>query len=463
METVRESSDAGHGAPDRMSVPGEVLAVLRLAFTLRLDARRLVGRDTTIALLGAVAIAVWTLLHWWRQDDPVDFNPASLTAMAACAAMAVALAWVLARSSSPALPLRHTLWLVAGYLPAVAAAIWLLNAPITRTQFLIAICVLVAHASLYFFFGLKALSASLPWRSFGAGIATLAAVVLIVQMTPPQPRPWTVRQSPDQIADYLESQQRAEALLYAQPDRIDAALTALQPRAEGPNAYFLGFAGYGGQKVFAREIALAAQRINERFGTAGHAVLLVNDRQDYDRHPLASRSALERALRGIAARMDVQNDVLFLALSSHGKNDAYLVVDNGALPLEKLTAPALADMLRESGIRWKVLVISACYAGAFIEPLRDEYTIVIAAAAPHRASFGCNDRRELTYFGEAFYRDAFPEAADLRAAFDAAAADIAARERKEGLLPSMPQAHFGTQIERKLAELTAGQRLANSR
>jgi hypothetical protein len=354
------------------------------------------------------------------------------------------------------------LWLVAGYLPAAVAALWLINAPVTRTQSLLVVCVLVAHASLYFFFGLKALSAALPWRAFGAWVAAIASVALVAGLTPAQPGPWTVRQSPDQIADYQESKLRTEALLYAQPDRIDAALSALAPRSPGAQAYFLGFAGYGGQQVFAREIALAEQRVNDRFGSQGRSVLLVNDRQDYDRHPLASRSALERALRGMAARMDVENDVLFLALSSHGKKEAYLVVDNGALPLDKLTPSALADMLRESGIRWKVLVISACYAGTFIEPLRDEYTVIITAAAPHRASFGCNDRRELTYFGEAFYRDAFPKAPDLRAAFDAAAASIAAREQKEGLLPSMPQAHFGARIEDKLAELM-GHRVADAR
>ena len=75
------------------------------------------------------------------------------------------------------------------------------------------------------------------------------------------------------------------------------------------------------------------------------------------------------------------------------------MVENGALPLDKLTAEALADILRESQIRWKVLVISACYAGAFIEPLRDPYTVIITAAAPDKTSFGCNDRRALTYFG----------------------------------------------------------------
>ena len=39
----------------------------------------------------------------------------------------------------------------------------------------------------------------------------------------------------------------------------------------------------------------------------------------------------------------------------------------------------------ESGIRWKVIVVSACFSGAFVEPLADDHTIVITAASkiPH--------------------------------------------------------------------------------
>ena len=81
------------------------------------------------------------------------------------------------------------------------------------------------------------------------------------------------------------------------------------------------------------------------------------------------------------------------------------------LPLRDLTGEALADALRASGIKWRVIVISACHSGAFIESLKDPYTMVITAAAPDRTSFGCSDDRDLTYFGEAFFRDSLPQAA----------------------------------------------------
>jgi hypothetical protein len=111
----------------------------------------------------------------------------------------------------------------------------------------------------------------------------------------------------------------------------------------------------------------------------------------------------------------------------------------------------LVDGLRQSGIKWRVIIISACYAGGFIEPLRDPHTVVITAAAPDRTSFGCSSDSDLTYFGEAFYRDALPEAHSLREAFDKAKAAIAARERAEGETPSNPVAFFGFDIEAHLA------------
>ena len=459
MEAAGGSANAMHGASNRMTVLCELLAPLRLASTLRLDAGRLVGRDITIALFGGIAFGIWMLLDWFRFDEPVRLDLFGLPGVAACAAIAVALAWLLARSSAPPLPVRHTLWLVASYLPAAVAVGWLLHMPISRTTFNVVAIVFALHATLYFFFGLKALSSGMPQRSFAVWLVVVASVLALGQAVPLHAGLWSIHLTPRQIAEYVESERRTEELLYAQADRIDAAVTAMaSPTAPGPYVYFLGFAGFGEQPVFAQEITLAANRIDQRYGIGDRRILLVNDRRDYDRHPFASPSALARALNGIAARMDREDDVLFLALSSHGKNNPHLVITNGALPLDELTGEALARTLNESGIRWKVLVISACYSGAFIEQLRDENTVIITAAAPDRMSFGCNDKRELTYFGEAFYRDALPGAASLRAAFDATVAKIAAREHAEGLVPSQPQAHFGAAIERKLATLEARNR-----
>ncbi len=438
------------------AIAAEILEVLRLAFTFRVNASRVTGRDGTIALLALVAFAIWAYLGWFRNHSPLVFDFSGLPGLAAVALAALALAWLLSRLARPPLEFRRTLWLVAGYLPAVAAAGWLLNVNISRTLLNAVAIVLLLHATAYFFFGMRALAGGVQWRALGTAALWVVGAIALGQRAPLEAGVWSVRQSADEIASLREAEQRTEELLYAQADRIDAALRELAPSDPGePSVYFLGFAGYGDQKVFAEEIALAERRIHERFGIEGRRVLLVNDRRDFDRHALASVSGLRRALHGMAARMDRDRDVLFLALSSHGKPSPHLVVSNASLPLGMLKGETLATMLRETGIRWKVIVISACYAGGFIEHLRDEHTIVITAAAPDKVSFGCNDRRELTYFGEAFYRDALPQAPSLRAAFDAATADIDARERRLGLEPSMPRAHFGAAMQRKLDEIEA--------
>ncbi len=180
---------------------------------------------------------------------------------------------------------------------------------------------------------------------------------------------------------------------------------------------------------------------------------LINDERDLERAPLASVSGLKYALRGLAQRMNLDRDVLFLVISSHGAQEPAIAVSNSDLPLNDMTTEDLAAALSDSGIKWRVIIISACYAGGFIDALKDPRTIVITAAAADRTSFGCSNDRDLTYFGEAFFRDALPEARSLRDAFEKAKSAIALRERRERVDASKPQAYFGAELEAKLAAM----------
>jgi len=305
------------------------------------------------------------------------------------------------------------------------------------------------YGPLFLLQGLRALT-DRPQR-LAAAVAALALVGFLwaSDVLNAIPDVWTPAQTAAETD--TESSPDAESLLFDQAERIDAALAGMHrgPGA-GAEGFFLGFAGDGEQKEFAEEIALAARVLGERYRFDDRHLALINDERDLETAPLATVAGLRYALRGIAARMHLDRDVLFLAISSHGSRDASIAVVNHDLPLDDLTAEDLADALEDAGIEWRVIVVSACYAGAFIPPLRGPKTIVIAAAAADRTSFGCSTDRDLTYFGEAFYRDALPEAASLREAFDKAKSAIAAREQREGIEPSQPQADFGATLEQKL-------------
>lgn len=246
-------------------------------------------------------------------------------------------------------------------------------------------------------------------------------------------------------------------LVNRQPAMIDAQVRAISEHSPpGPRGYFLGFAGVGEERVFAQEIQLAGQRFGARFGLADRSLMLVNDQRDLESYPLASVAALRYALKALGRVMD-DDDVLFLALSSHGWKDATIAISNAGMRPDALSATDLAAMLDEAGIRWRVIVVSACYAGSFIKPLADDHTILITAAAKNRPSFGCGADSELTYFGEAFYRDALPDAPTLRQAFESAKREISSREKAERERASNPQSWFGELMEQKLDSLNATQ------
>jgi hypothetical protein len=248
----------------------------------------------------------------------------------------------------------------------------------------------------------------------------------------------------------------AEALLHGQAARVASALEGLAAERPGvPDLYFLGFAADATQAVFRREVEFARSLFDDRFGTAGRSLVLENDEETAEERPLASASNLHDALVGLAQVMNPDEDVLFLFLDGHGAREGRLAVRFPPLPLDDLTPQRLADELDEAGIRWRVIVVSACYSGTFVEPLRGDDSLVITAAAADRTSFGCSDKARFTEFGRAFFAEALESKHAFPAAFEAARARIAERERAASRTPSLPQIAAGPAILEKLARLDA--------
>jgi hypothetical protein len=350
--------------------------------------------------------------------------------------------------------MRYTLLFVVAPLPLLIVADALLGLLLaerwdTLIWALLAACLLLSAAR-----SLRALSGKPQVGAIVGAAALLAAYFWLGQLIDLRPTLWAPPDNTD-APDTAMSAQVAEELLFDQRDRLDEALEAVadgSTDAGRSSVFFVGFAGVGSQKVFAEEIKLAAHVVGQRFDSGGRQLLLINDHRDLDSYPLATVSGLRYALGEIAKKMNIERDILFLSLSSHGSDDPLLSVSNGVLPLEQVSGENLAAALHDSGIKWRVIVISACHAGAFIRPLQDPDTVLITAAAADRTSFGCSDDRDLTYFGEAFYRDALPQAKTLQDAFALTRAAIAKRELAEHVTASDPQAYFGEQIGRLLAQ-----------
>jgi hypothetical protein len=261
---------------------------------------------------------------------------------------------------------------------------------------------------------------------------------------------------PYDTSEFVAERADSERILFQQAERIDAAAGKIAPAVAGEEeVFFVGFAGDGSQAVFGREALFAGQVFADRYASASRSLELINDDDDSESYPLATVSGLRYALRRVGERMNRDEDVVVLMLTSHGSSDGELSVSQSMMMLAQLDGQDVRNALDDAGIKWSVVIVSACYAGTFIEPLKSPRTLIITAADAEHNSFGCADDRDLTYFGEAFLRDALPSAASLPAAFEKARDLIRKREGDEGKTPSNPQLFVGEEMAGKLAALEA--------
>jgi hypothetical protein len=211
----------------------------------------------------------------------------------------------------------------------------------------------------------------------------------------------------------------------------------------------MGVAGFSDQNVFRSEINKVRELFDVRFGTSGNSLALINNTYSWLDEPIASKTSILRGLKKIGQQMDTDEDVLLLTLSSHG-NENIIQLANPPLEMDNLEATWLREALDASGIRWRVIVVSACYSGSFIDELASPTTVVITASAPDKMSFGCTNTAEMTYFGQAFFAESLRENTSFAAAFKDASLRVSEREGFMGFESSEPQMVVGSLMETAL-------------
>ncbi|HET6602662.1 MAG TPA: C13 family peptidase [Xanthomonadaceae bacterium] len=295
-------------------------------------------------------------------------------------------------------------------------------------------------------------------RRLGAATTAFAASALLLALWLPQ---FWVPDWERMAADYVEPEAPVlrfdpETVMYAQPVLLDAALARLAPQRPGEiDLYALGFAGDGDESVFRNEVEFLDRLLAQRFDAQGRVLKLINHPDTLRSAPLATRTNLQRALVHLGRIMDTEQDIVFVFLTSHGSQDHWLSVNLPPLPLNPIEPAVLRAALDEAGIRWRVLVVSACYSGGFIEALEGPDTLLITAAREDRPSFGCGVDSEISYFGRAYLAEALNRSEDFVQAFELARESVAERERSEDVRASHPQIRVGEDIAVQLSRWRA--------
>ncbi|SPE25687.1 conserved membrane hypothetical protein [Burkholderiales bacterium] len=288
------------------------------------------------------------------------------------------------------------------------------------------------------------------------GILVLATLLVIAPQwaVDPTARLWSPEPGNEREEGAGPESPQSEQTLYSQLDLLEDALDAIAPGQAGVTELFtISFGGDGAQDVFLREAVGADSVMADVFDSGAHSIVLANSQAHPQERPFATVSALQRALATVADRMNGDEDVLALFLTSHGTADHHLAVSLPPYEFEDLTAERVRELLDDAGIRYRVIIVSACYSGGFIAALAGPDTMVITASGADRTSFGCRDGAQWTDFGRAFFGEALAQAASFEGAFRIASRRIAEREAQEQLTPSLPQISVGAGIRDRLLRL----------
>ena len=237
----------------------------------------------------------------------------------------------------------------------------------------------------------------------------------------------------------------------SQPALLQAEVAGLAPQRKGvTDIYAIGVAGWADQDVFAKELDGGLAAIASVLPIKDRTIRLINHRETIAHVPLANLQNFAAAVRAVGDAMDKDEDILILLMTSHGERGGFALQLPGNVTTE-LTPQQVASTLDAEGIKYRVVIVSACYSGIFLPPLANDNTIVMTAADDKSASFGCAPERDWTYFGDALFRQSLQPGTDFQRAFDHARILIRGWELMEGAAPSNPQAHFGPALVGTLA------------
>lgn len=250
-----------------------------------------------------------------------------------------------------------------------------------------------------------------------------------------------------------------EKILAEDRQRLNNQIESLAPERPGvTDAYFLAVGGDGTESVFMRDIQVARAGLQARFDVEKRAIMLLNHR-DYETFPLATRPSIATALEALDEQINPEEDLLVVHLVSHGRKDGQLLLQQPGIDLPDLAPQAFAEMLEPLNARRKLLVVSACYSGHWLNQLKDSDTLIMTSAREDRTSFGCGDDSEMTWFTKAVYQSVGLSLTDPDAMFEQINEQIRTWEEEIGMEEdrwSYPQFHLGESLRQWLSQGVPG-------
>jgi hypothetical protein len=270
---------------------------------------------------------------------------------------------------------------------------------------------------------------------------TLLAIIIVI-MLPQNGNSQSIAEIRSAENGITTQQGRTANWYLVQHQKLANEISGLQAQQPGIIDAYIIAVGLDADPVFTREAKEAAKVLSRRFDSAGRTILLTSGNDGKSAH--GSPSNMAAALAAVAAKMDVNEDVLILYTTSHGSAKTGIVYQDGDEGFGMVSPSRLANLINGLGIKRRLIMISACYSGIFIPPMQSSDSIIITAASQQRTSFGCNPGNDWTFFGDAMINHAFRKPQPLEAAVKEAKKLIFDWENQLGVISSEPQISVGS-------------------
>ena len=285
--------------------------------------------------------------------------------------------------------------------------------------------------------------------------AILGTIIVVGSLSTQSPVKFWHADEP-QAAAPTKQLELSQELMESQQQLLVRQLETIKPQRPGViDVYAITYAPYEGA-VFSRESNVVEQVMIDRFDAKGRFLQLINDSATTDRLSWATPLNLRRTIQRFAQVMDRNEDIFFIHLTSHGARNGELASEFWPLEVGALKPAQLKQWLDDAGIKNRVISISACYSGSWIDMLANENTLVMTAADAEHTSYGCGKKSELTFFGRAVYDEQLRTSTfSFEQAHSAARPVIKKREDEAGKDDgySNPQIKVGAAIRTRLKKL----------
>jgi hypothetical protein len=254
--------------------------------------------------------------------------------------------------------------------------------------------------------------------------------------------PWWQNES--SVESSAASNPVSELVQAAQQQLLDDELGALEDERPGVvDLYFVAFAADARTPALHEEANRAQQVMDERWDTRGRSIVLANDPGAMLDTPFATVTHLRETLREIGAAIDAESDVVMVYVAGRAGGGG-VEVRNAPLDLLPVTPSTLRALLDDAGIKWRIIIVSACGSEGF-QQLADDATAVLTAGG----STECEGNAGTTPLGDALFARELAERDSFSGALEAAAKSIEAKGGK-------PQITIGSAIGETLKALDRG-------